>query len=77
MRITVKNAMPEYDYDNEPDFDEWDDDNCGDCGECEYCWEEQLQECGLTPDGSCNLAGTEHCDFECRIRDLDDDYGAL
>lgn len=25
--------------------------------------------CGRTPDGTCMLAGTEECDFECPYRD--------
>lgn len=33
-------------------------------------WEEAVQECGIIPnDGGCQLAGTEHCDFECPFRD--------
>lgn len=34
--------------------------------------EEAVQECGLLPKhlgGGCQLAGTEHCDFECPFRD--------
>lgn len=26
-----------------------------------------LDECGMTQDGYCMLAGTEHCDFDCPI----------
>jgi hypothetical protein len=26
-------------------------------------------ECGLMDDGQCQLAGTEHCDFTCPMRD--------
>ena len=26
-------------------------------------------ECGLSPDGQCGLAGSEHCDFDCPYRD--------
>lgn len=28
-----------------------------------------IDDCGIGPDGSCRLAGTEHCDFECPFRD--------
>lgn len=27
--------------------------------------EDEFDECGQTPDGYCQLAGTEYCDFEC------------
>ena len=26
--------------------------------------------CGMRPDGTCGLAGTEHCDFDCQLRGL-------
>lgn len=26
---------------------------------------EEIDECGMTQDGYCMLAGTEHCDFDC------------
>jgi hypothetical protein len=29
---------------------------------------ELLQECGLSPNGQCSMAGTEHCDFICPLR---------
>lgn len=45
----------EYGDDYEPD--EWDE------------WEVALSECGMTPWGTCMLAGTEHCDFDCPFRD--------
>lgn len=48
------------DYDDDPEPDEWDE------------FEEAAQECGLLPahlGGGCQLAGTEHCDFECPFRD--------
>jgi hypothetical protein len=66
-----------YGFDNE-DFavDDYDDDNygdCGGCGDCEDCWDEMMQECGMQADGGCNLAGTEYCDFDCRMRELDDE----
>lgn len=65
--------MPDY-YDDERDCDMWeDDDNCGDCGQCEDCFEMELQNCGMQPDGSCNLAGTEYCDWDCRMRELEDE----
>jgi len=34
--------------------------------------EEAIEECGMLPEhlgGGCQLAGTEHCDFECPFRD--------
>ena len=31
--------------------------------------EDALDECGMTAEGCCTLAGTEHCDFECPFRD--------
>ena len=31
--------------------------------------EEAMGECQLMPDGQCLLAGSEHCDFECPMRD--------
>ena len=31
--------------------------------------EEAMEECGLTDEGYCTLAGTEHCDFDCPFRD--------
>ncbi len=63
--------MPEY-YDDD-DFGYDDDDWCGYCGECESCWEDMMNECGLQPDGSCLLVGTEHCDWDCRMRELDEE----
>ena len=39
-----------------------------DIGEDEVI-EELLSECGQMPDGSCQLAGTEYCDFSCPFRD--------
>lgn len=47
---------------------------CGDCGDCEYCWDEQMADCGMQADGGCNLAGTEYCDWDCRMRELEDLY---
>lgn len=60
--------MPEF-YNDEQDFDD-DDDNCGDCGQCEDCMENELAECGMQPDGGCDLAGTEYCDFDCKLREI-------
>jgi hypothetical protein len=37
----------------------------------ELDYEEELMNCGLQRDGACLYAGTEHCDFDCRIRDDD------
>jgi len=48
------------------------------CDNLCYCDEEPdepddgMDECGMLPDGTCMLAGTEHCDFECKYRDEDD-----
>lgn len=52
--------MNDYECDFELDDDEWDED------------EEAIAECGLLPKhlgGGCQLAGSEHCDFECPFRD--------
>lgn len=59
--------------DFDDDFYDDDDGNCGDCGDCEDCWDEQMQNCGMMPDGGCNLAGTKYCDFDCRMLELDDE----
>jgi hypothetical protein len=32
-------------------------------------YEDARANCGLTDDGTCMLAGTEYCDFECPFRD--------
>lgn len=45
-----------------------------DCDECSL--ERDFEECGLLPDrlgGGCTMAGTEFCDFECRIRMMQED----
>lgn len=34
-------------------------------------FEDAMQNCGVTDDGSCTLAGTEYCDFEYPFRDED------
>lgn len=34
------------------------------------------QECGLRGDGQCGMAGTEHCDFICPLRDSVDFAGS-
>lgn len=42
--------------------------------------EEALGECGLLPKeqgGGCQLAGTEHCDFDCPFRDDEEFQRAL
>lgn len=31
---------------------------------------EALSTCGMMPNGYCTLYGTEHCDFDCPIRDM-------
>lgn len=55
-----------FDCDCDPDYD-WDE-----YDEEEAEFEELVEECGLLPahlGGGCQLAGTEHCDFECPFRD--------
>lgn len=50
------------DYDNDCDADYEEDDE----------WDEAVEECGLLPKhlgGGCQLAGAEHCDFDCPFRD--------
>ena len=49
--------------------DDWDDfdDFCDNAEDDEF--ESALDECGLTDTGQCMLAGTEHCDFSCPMRD--------
>ncbi len=42
----------------------------GFCTECDMPWEQcdctfLLYECGMMPDGTCLLAGSEDCDWEC------------
>jgi hypothetical protein len=44
------------------------------CDNLCYCDEEEevddgMDECGMLPDGTCMLAGTEHCDFDCKYRE--------
>lgn len=50
-----------------------DDQRCPDCGflAC-ICFDDEreseddsLDDCGRLPDGTCMLAGTEHCDWDC------------
>lgn len=43
------------DYDDEPEPDEF---------------EQAMSECGMTNDGFCILAGTEHCDWDCPIAEM-------
>ena len=63
-------------FDHEDDYwqDDYEDDHPVDC-DCEDCtYEYYASECGLLPDhlgGGCQLAGTEHCDFDCPFRDDD------
>ena len=48
----------DFDYDDDFDGEEFDE------------LDEAIEECGIIPgDGGCQLAGTEHCDFECPFRD--------
>lgn len=32
-------------------------------------FDQELSECGMTGDGFCTLAGTEHCDWDCHVFD--------
>lgn len=60
------------------DDDEFDGHHEDDCEEVDEL-EEALEECGLLPvelGGGCTLAGTEHCDFDCPLRD-DEEFLAM
>lgn len=35
-----------------------------------------MDECGLRHDGQCSMAGTEHCDFACQMRNSKDFCGS-
>lgn len=35
--------------------------------------EDCMSECGKLPDGSCMLAGTEHCDWDCPLSAMDEE----
>lgn len=48
-----------------PEFDD------GDYDDEEDEFELAMQECGQSPNGGCQLAGTEYCEFECPFRDED------
>lgn len=37
------------------------------------CIDSTLSECGLESDGSCRLAGSEYCDWDCPFRQGEDD----
>lgn len=53
---------------SDDDYDDHHEDDCEKVDELE----ESLAECGLLPaelGGGCTLAGTEHCDFDCPLRD--------
>lgn len=54
------------------DDDRWDDDDgwCGDCGDCEDCWDNQMSDCGMMADGFCSKAGSEYCDWDCRMSEI-------
>jgi hypothetical protein len=55
--------MPE-NYDRERDEEDyWDEDSLN----------SQLMNCGMTREGFCMLAGTEHCDWDCHIDWSDED----
>lgn len=43
------------------DYDNWDDDDLDD---------DDGDLCGMTSEGTCMLAGTEHCDWDCPYNDL-------
>lgn len=50
----------------------------GETHDIEMLWDdidEQLARRGLTQDGACMLAGTEYCDWECRVREWELDDG--
>lgn len=52
---------------DENDFDYDDDaDICDLCGQTDCT----CDECGMMPDGTCSLAGTEHCDWDCTLSRL-------
>jgi hypothetical protein len=36
--------------------------------ELDFERDSMLEDCGQLPDGSCTLAGSEYCDFECLYR---------
>lgn len=53
-------------------YDDWEDEFEEECEREEDEFENAVQECGQLPahlGGGCQLAGTEHCDFECPFRD--------
>lgn len=56
--------------DDLPDDNEYDDydDEWNDC--------DLMDECGLGHDGQCSMAGTEHCDFVCPMRNSEDFCGS-
>ncbi len=35
-----------------------------------------MYECGLGRDGQCSMAGTEHCDFDCPMRNTESFCGS-
>jgi hypothetical protein len=39
-------------------------------------FDELMSECSLGDDGQCSMAGTEHCDFECPMRDSEEFCGS-
>jgi hypothetical protein len=53
------------------DFDDWGEPF--DDEEDEY--ERALSMCGMGRDGLCGYAGTEHCDWDCPVRDWENDEG--
>lgn len=56
------------------DFDDldFDDDTFDhdDACDCDHCIDRQLSDCGYVGNGDCTNAGSEYCDFECRIKDI-------
>lgn len=69
----------DYDHDYDHDYDDEGHSYDCDCEECTY--ERAVDECGLLPEhlgGGCQMAGTEHCDWDCpfsRTEDAEDDDG--
>lgn len=53
--------------DDDNEYDDYDDE-WNDC--------DLMDECGLGHDGQCSMAGTEHCDFVCPMRNSEDFCGS-
>jgi hypothetical protein len=50
--MTSPSLTPEPEFDDDPSIDDEDD---------------MLENCGMWPDGTCSLAGTEWCDWDCPL----------